>query len=470
MTPHLILLLGFLFVIIAFSIDSKQKTSVSFALWVPLIWYAICATRPVGVWANIIGIGGFGSSDPTSGSPLDRAFYGSLTLIGIYILSKRKVNWLIIRRRNAWLYIFVLYVLISIFWSDYPVVSIKRVIKIIGSIVMMLIVFTESNPLEAFSTIIRRCSFVHLPLSIIFIKFFRKLGVSWDYLGNAESWIGVSTSKNILGQVVMVSALLFLLHIIRNWGKKIIYIDFIYFFMALYLLKGSGDSISATSFSVFLLGLAILLLLPTMKYTLNRIKIFVILILLSISIPLYISIQNSLMLSSEGSVLDGLFHFVGRDMTFTGRTEFWSEILEVASANPILGVGYGAFWIGRLVNVPFSDRMTSWYLGQAHNGYIDLFLQLGFVGVFLFAVVIYIAYKNILTDFAINFDYARLSTMLLCMILLLNVTESVFLRGDHHLWFIFLFTILKYPTNSNSITTKGKHMLLRSRHSWCTSR
>lgn len=429
--------------------DSQQETDVSSALWVPLLWYAICATRPVGVWLENVGIVSSSSDlSDLSGSLIDRFVFSLLTVLGIYILSKRQVNWLIMRRCNVWLYLFVLYMLISLLWSDYPAVSFKRFTKIFGSLVMAMILITESNPLESFLTILRRCFFVHLPWSIIFIKYFRNLGVSWDYMGKEESWIGLATSKNVLGQVVMLSGIVFLLRIKQNWGKKIVCIDFIYFAMSLYLLKGSKDSLSATSLAVFLLGVMIVFVLPAMKHSINSIKLFALSIGMIILVPIYLAIQNSVRMSVKGSIFGGIFSSLGRDMTFTGRTEFWSEILDVASANPFFGVGYGAFWIGRTVNVPFSDRMTSWYLGQAHNGYIDLYLQLGFVGLFLFILVICFGYKNIINIFPANFEFARIKMALLSMILLLNVTESTMIRGDHHLWFISLFAMLYYPINA----------------------
>jgi exopolysaccharide production protein ExoQ len=458
MPPKLALFFGFLFIIVIFKIDSKQKVEVSYGLWAPLLWYAICVSRPVGVWLSILGIPvGSTSSDPTSGSPIDRAIYSIFIFVGIYIISKRKVIWSTIGKSNVWLFSFAIYMIISILWSDHQLVSFKRFVKIVGTFIMVAIVQTESNPIEAISIIFRRCFIIHLPLSIILIRYFRNIGIGWDYMGSAEMWFGVATSKNILGQGVMICAIYFLLNIIKNWGKKKLYIDFLYLFMALYLLNGSESARSATSLSVFILGILIVLLFPALKTNLNRLKVFVIMKLIAISFLLSIAIQNSLMKSYRESIFAILFEMIGRDMTFTGRIEFWAEILDIASANPMLGTGYGAFWIGSMVNVPFSQRM-SWVLGQGHNGYIDIYLQLGYVGSFLFFAVVLSGYKNIINTSIVSFEYARLKMALLSMILLVNITESSFLRGDHHLWFLFLFSISTFHNSSNIITTKKQNI------------
>jgi exopolysaccharide production protein ExoQ len=71
------------------------------------------------------------------------------------------------------------------------------------------------------------------------------------------------------------------------------------------------------------------------------------------------------------------------DATFTGRSEIWAIIVERISLNPLLGVGYGAYWIGPVAQSPsyeFIWRMGSFYPGSAHNGYLDVANELGWSG------------------------------------------------------------------------------------------
>jgi O-antigen ligase len=73
----------------------------------------------------------------------------------------------------------------------------------------------------------------------------------------------------------------------------------------------------------------------------------------------------------------------GLDMTFTGRNEIWAIIVERIHLNPLLGVGYGAYWTGPVPQSPsyeFVWRMGSFYPGSAHNGYLEVANDLGSAG------------------------------------------------------------------------------------------
>ena len=89
----------------------------------------------------------------------------------------------------------------------------------------------------------------------------------------------------------------------------------------------------------------------------------------------------------------GLLKSVGRDPTLTGRTEIWKEALAV-DRSPILGAGFESFWLGGPLDGPTSGRW--WHVNEAHNGYLEVYLNLGWVGVVLLAVVIITGYRNVM--------------------------------------------------------------------------
>ncbi|BAR99244.1 exopolysaccharide production protein [Blastochloris viridis] len=73
------------------------------------------------------------------------------------------------------------------------------------------------------------------------------------------------------------------------------------------------------------------------------------------------------------------------DASFTGRDELWAFALRSCLERPWLGHGYGAFWDVGLTNDPLRSLEPGTWLGdvdpgiinQAHNGYLDLWLQIG---------------------------------------------------------------------------------------------
>lgn len=400
----------------------------------------------VGVWMQIWGIPLPGdSADPTEGSFIDRWFYLCLIGIGLYILNKRKLDWSAIRSENSSLFVLLVFMVISTTWSDFPMVSFKRFIKVVGACVMALVVLTEPNRFEAIIAVIRRCAYIHIPMSIITIRYFRDIGLSYDWSGSSAAWQGISTSKNTLGQVAMTSALCFIWECLRHprkkEGRKI---DYLYILMSLYLLKGSDSEWSLTSVSVFLLGLLVLFVLQRLKNTPAKAVLFFKYVCSFIICILSIVIVHACVNFNEDSVMGLVIKTLGRDMTLTGRTEIWSDVFDVAARNPLLGVGYGGFWIGRLANIPWTEKLT-WTLAQAHNGYVDMYLQIGWIGVILFAVLVISTIGKLARAFQADKVYGQFCMTFFIIILYVNITESTLLRGDHNQWFLFLLTILVVP-------------------------
>ncbi len=420
--------------------DPKRKANISFALWVPFIWYAFAVSQSPSHWLNQ-----FGDSIRASylgGNPVERTVYSIFIAIGILILLRRKVDWSHLLRNNTWIFVLFLYMAISILWSDFRGVSFKRWIKTAGALVMVLIVLSESKPFEAMTTLLRRCFYLYLPLSIISIKYFPAIGVTKD--GLSEMWKGLTLHKNTLGQVVMVSGIYFLWNIMRAGKRKKIYIDLSYLLMALWLLTGSR---SVTSIFGFLFGVCILFMLHFMKSNPKYMGRHIIIGIFFIAFS-FLIFELAVESFAQETLLTLALERSGRDMTFTGRIRLWNDIIDIASLHSILGTGYGSFWIGDLTHDLWERHR--WRPGQGHNGYIDVYVELGFVGVFLLIAVILSAYRSTMRNFAVNFEYGRFRMVLLSIILLCNITESNFLNGTNNLCFLFLLAAVNISDISHS--------------------
>ncbi len=442
MPPTLALLLAFALAAYAFSRERLRTTLVSRALFWPTLWYMVASSRPVGVWLILWGIPVPGSNSVEDGSFIERIFYLSLTFIGIRILRRRSIDWGRIWRQNGWLVVFAVFMLLSVTWSAYPYISFKRFIKMAGSIVMALVILTEEHPFEAIKAIIRRCAYVHIPMSVVCIKYFRHIGVSFDWSGKAEAWQGIASSKNVLGQVVMVAVLYFIYDVIHHW-RRLGWrnLSVLYIVMGGYLLKGSDSEISMTSVAVFGLGLFVFLRLEMLRDRREAIRPFVWkMMALTFGLIVLVAV-HSVVMFREDSIFGWLITKLGRDITLTDRTTIWSEVYDAAASNPLFGVGFGGFWIGQEANIEFSRRMT-WTLGQAHSGYVDTYLQTGWVGICLMAGAFLTAARRLLDEPPRDFEAGRWKVILFVVALFVNITETSHLRGDHHLWLLFLLSLV----------------------------
>jgi O-antigen ligase len=214
--------------------------------------------------------------------------------------------------------------------------------------------------------------------------------------------------------------------------------------MALFLLKGSDAAISLTSVSVCIFSMLILLRLQSFRSRPALVGPFVRTIFgITVGFISFV-VCHSVANFSADSIFGHMIRMFGRDITLTGRTGIWTDVYAAANSNPLLGVGFGGFWIGRIANIPWNAHMT-WVLGQAHSGYVDNYLQLGLIGTLLLIGVLFSAVPQLINSVTEDFDFGCFRITLFLTILFINITESVYLRGDHHLWLLFMVVLWTVP-------------------------
>jgi exopolysaccharide production protein ExoQ len=207
MPPTLALLLGWGFIGFVLRHELRRsRDTVTGALWLPTIWVAIISSRPLSLWLSHVGLP-LGPTSVEEGSPLDAAFYSILILLGVMALSNRRLDWAALVSSNKCLAVFLIFAASSLFWSDMPFVTFKRFLRTCGHLVMVLVVLTEPQPVEAFKALVRRIAYVLLPLALVFIKYFPHLASRYDQWTGAQIISGVSLTKNMFGQLCLITGL-----------------------------------------------------------------------------------------------------------------------------------------------------------------------------------------------------------------------------------------------------------------------
>src|SRR5580658_3244028 len=200
----------FLGIVGLFVLDRDSKARTSRALWIPIIWLLIAGSRNVGEWVQTLQAG---SSRYVSqgdaylqGNPIDQIVLGGLIGIGIMVLfaRHRQVKHLVMRNAPIFLYLF--YSGASTVWSDYPSVVLRRWNRSVGDFVMIMIVLTDPDKLTALKRFLARPSFILLPLSLLFIRYYPELGRSYGADGTPY-WGGVAGGKNSLGMISLIFGL-----------------------------------------------------------------------------------------------------------------------------------------------------------------------------------------------------------------------------------------------------------------------
>jgi O-antigen ligase len=122
----------------------------------------------------------------------------------------------------------------------------------------------------------------------------------------------------------------------------------------------------------------------------------------------------------------GMLKLLGRDSTFTGRTDLWGIVLTVILRRPWLGYGFNAVWYSDTTAYWRIQQQAGWAAHEAHNGLLDLALALGAIGVavFLCGFVVYLARAAAAVRRSSG-DDALWPFLYLLFLLVYNVAESL---------------------------------------------
>lgn len=128
------------------------------------------------------------------------------------------------------------------------------------------------------------------------------------------------------------------------------------------------------------------------------------------------------------------------DTTFTGRTIIWEFVLDVISRSPLVGQGYAAFWgvgAGSIVDTEAPALVAR--LQQAHNGFLDVFLETGMIGLFILLALIVAALLSAAKSLDRQPAVCWLAITLVLIVVSHNMLESSWFRSYSLPWLLFLF-------------------------------
>jgi exopolysaccharide production protein ExoQ len=369
------------------------------------------------------------------GSPLDALIFAGLELAALWVLLLRRSRSEAFLRANGPLLLFFLYCAISIIWSDYPFVAFKRWIKAVGNLLMVLVVLTDPDPRAAVRGLLARTGFLLIPFSVLLVKYFPEVGRGYDAWTGRAFYSGVGVNKNSLGVVCLVFGLGslwgFLGALRRRRYSRVsgpLLAQSAVLAAALWLFSIAD---SATSLGCFIVGSVLIVLTSLGKFALRPMFIHVFAVVI-LSVSVYGVLINTDV---------GLVQTLGREATLSTRTDLWATLLRVP-VDPLLGTGFESFWLGDRVKKLWATYW--WHPNQAHNGYLEMYLNLGWLGVALLAFVMGWGYRNVVKGLQRDPDLGGLKAALFMAAVLYNLTEAAF-KVVHPVWVIFLLAVVVVP-------------------------
>jgi exopolysaccharide production protein ExoQ len=433
MPPFLALVIWFVLLLALLGFDPAKVRGTSLALWVPLTWMFIAGSRLPSQWLSGWS-GGTVAQSLVDGNPLDRSIDLVLIALAIGILMSRSFQWNEFFRRNLALMALISFALVSVLWSDFPFVSFKRWFRDFGNYLVILVVLSDPDPLEAVRTVLRRLGYLLIPLCILLDKYYPNISRQYDPWTGIGMYAGATTGKNLLGLVALLSGLFFFWDTVARWSdrkerrtKRILLVNIAFLAMSFWVLDTAN---SATCRVCMALGCLVIAAAHSKMF--RRHPGFL-KVLIPGSFCLYVTLALGFGMSGD------LAAAVGKDPTLTDRTVIWNIVLNMHT-NPLIGTGYESFWLGpRLQKV--WETMPG--INEAHNGYLEVYLNLGIIGVLLIVGLLIASYRNIcrrLTPFS---NVASLYLALWAIMLFFSVTEAGFRSGL--MWLVFLLGGIAVP-------------------------
>ncbi|WOR14753.1 O-antigen ligase [Hyphomonas sp. FCG-A18] len=313
---------------------------------------------------------------------------------------------------------------VSFLWSIDPALSQRRGIAIVMSTLAGLWIGTHYD----WRTLLRTLGLVWITVAVAgALTAIANPGFGVMHEVHVGAWKGLYYEKNQLGghmaRACFLCAFLFLMDkpMRRVWG----------FGVAICLMMVLMST-SKTSLLGVLLGFGILIAALMMK----RGKIT----------GLSLTWLGTIVIGSLTCLLifapEAIFNLLGRDASLTGRTDIWAELAQDISERPLLGYGYGAFWMLDSEPAYWLREVLEWDAPTAHNSWLEVAIALGLTGLaFLlldFAITIWRALRT-----AVDTWTGVFALGVCAQFALFSISESIALQQNSLIWLTYVIVAAK---------------------------
>jgi exopolysaccharide production protein ExoQ len=249
--------------------------------------------------------------------------------------------------------------------------------------------------------------------------------VLFDNPPSVDGYSGYVAGKNALGEFSAIALLMALHETLHPGLRRVFGIIIVVIATLLLLLSHSKTALGLALICPLLAGV----ILTVRKAT--RISPAIVLL----SIPLCYAVVSSV----SGFNMNRVSFILYGDPSLTGRTFIWDFAFSEIARRPLLGWGYQSFWLVGS-DAPSVVEAPGWVKGMpnAHNGYYDTMLELGYVG-YGFLIVFILATLHAIGRVA-DCDRGRawFALTVVLYVIIHNYLESIWMRGADFLWVVFV--------------------------------
>jgi O-antigen ligase len=327
---------------------------------------------------------------------------------------------------NFFILLFIFYVMCTFFWSVEPSTTLRRFIffsTVLAFAAYLTRYYTVDKIFLYIGYVIGFCALAGVVRAVLFPE---SAFVSGGLREGA--FLGIYVEKNGGARVYALGITLLLPQILLG-NRRALYTGLLCFFCLLMARSASGILLVTLNVFTFLyFNRFIVSNNPMVNKKAYHVGFLLYFILMYVAYNLY----------------SFIFYLVGRDATLTNRTVIWELLAPLVNDKIVLGYGYGAFW-----NSYGADEfIAQWgYIGNAHNGYIEMLLHGGLPMLFLFVVMVYIAFKKLIVKATNVTNFYEYNVCIAIMIQMLISNFIAYSIPNHNSLDFFVFAIILFSAN-----------------------
>lgn len=339
------------------------------------------------------------------------------------------------------LFLLLLFTALSVVWSPQPYVSLKRVIQLIGVALIGLALVSGGAGVYRLHRLVMPVLWFGMVMALVFSASFP------DFAFSEFGLRAYFATKNNFGQFAAISVLFTTgALVMKKAGPR-----WPLWLLLLTSLVGLSLSRSVTA-TLALAAAGSLILAIRVKHTLHPswwvpiITLLVVVLAAAVGAGIVMGFPSLEKLSAATAGL------VGREITLTGRAYLWELMLNEAATHPWFGTGYGGFWLGLEGRSGQIAYLVRWgYPGQAHNGYIDIYNELGLVGLALAFAFIAMHARALWRLAESDRALAGLHLALFALVVVFNLAEAAMLRTTNLMWILLVVSSIEVTMLNNKL-------------------
>jgi O-antigen ligase len=307
------------------------------------------------------GIGQFVGRQTSGGGLAIQLAFGALYACVFLLILPRRKQAISLLWHETWMFAFFAWAALSTAWSVEPGDTLRRSVALFGSVLAGLFIGMRYEPKHQIS-MIAACVALGAIASLFVCLFMPNIGLTPE-----DAWQGVYYPKNSLARMMSFGVLTFAWLAIKQRNWRVLSIGMLLLCLALMIMARSATGIVVCALLLCILPFRGMLSWPTRRL----IALALIVALIALPIAAW-SLKHS----------DVILDLLSRKSTLTGRLPLWHTIKLEILIRPALGFGFGAFWSSTEAD---RDRaIVNWDAPNAHNGFLEVTLGLGFIGLAIF--------------------------------------------------------------------------------------